>query len=143
MSNNSKQKAWSDDKAERFIYSSISALRPRKLTIATLVQNGVSIPKAEKLYKGCLEALELEDNATLRSSIAFSLSGLLGTLEEAIEAAAARGDFISHTQLLKLKEKTLLDYASQFTDKSGEVSKETTAAEAVLQLSRIFGPKDE
>lgn len=142
MSNNSKQKAWSDDKAERFIYSSISALRPRKLTIATLVQNGVSIPKAEKLYKGCLEALELEDNAILRSSIAFSLSGLLGTLEEAIEAAAARGDFMSHQQLLKLKQKTLHDYATQFTEKSSDVNKDTSTAEAILKLSAIFGPKE-
>jgi hypothetical protein len=142
MSNNSKQKTWPDDKAERFIYSSISALRPRRLILATLVQNGILIQKAEKLYKGCLEALEPEDNTTLRSSIAFSLSGLLGTLEEAIEAAAQREDFMAHQQLLKLKQKTLHDYATQFTSKDSDVDKNTTTAEAVLRLGQIFGSKE-
>lgn len=142
MSNNSKQKAWPDDKAERFIYSSISSLRPRKLILATLVQNGILIQKAERLYKGCLEALEPEDNTTLRSSIAFSLSNLLSTLEEAIEAAVSRGDFIAHTQLLRLKEKTLCSYADRLTEKNSDVEKDTSAAEAVLKLAQIFGNKD-
>ena len=143
MSNNKTKPTWTIDKAERFVYSSLASLRPKRLIIETLVRNGIAAGKAEKIHEDAILSLSPSDNATLRASIAYGVSNLLETVEEAIEAAVARGDFISHTQLLKLKQRTLEGYASQFTDKDGNIDKNTTDQEAILQLNRIFGDKDE
>ena len=143
MSNNKTKPTWTIDKAERFVYSSLVSLRPKRLIIETLVRNGIAAGKAEKIHEDAILSLSPSDNATLRASIAYGVSNLLETVEEAIEAAVARGDFISHTQLLKLKQRTLEGYASQFTDKLGDIDRDTTDQEAVLQLNRIFGSRDE
>ena len=134
---------WIVDKAERFILRSMGNLTPKKIIIKTLIANGIGAKVAEKLYKEAQTDLEPQDNATLRSSIAYSLSGLLAAIDEAIEAAAEREDFMVHQQLLKLKQKTLQDYASQFTDKNMDTNKDTSEAEAVLKLAAIFGSREE
>jgi hypothetical protein len=134
---------WTVDKAERFILRSMGNLTPKKIIIKTLMANGIGAKAAEKLYKEAQTDLEPQDNTTLRSSIAYSLSGLLATIEEAIETAAEREDFISHQQLLRLKQKTLHDYATQFTDKSTDREKDTSTTEAILKLTSIFGSREE
>jgi hypothetical protein len=135
-------KVWTDEQALRFIEKSIGNLRPRKIVIRTLVQNGILIPKAEKLYKDCLEDLNPEDNVTTRNAIRLNLSGLLETIDEALEAAVEREDFIAQQQLLKLKTKTLLDYAAQFTSKEVDVPLEADEQAAVLQLRKLFGSSE-
>ena len=143
MSNNKTKPTWTIDKAERFVYSSLASLRPKRLIIETLVRNGIAAGKAEKIHEDAILSLSPSDNATLRASIAYGVSNLLETVEEAIEAAVARDDWQSHTQLLKLKGKVLADYAGQFTDKDGNVDKNTTDQEAILKLAQIFGSRDE
>jgi hypothetical protein len=135
-------KVWTDEQALRFIEKSIGNLRPRKIVIRTLVQNGILIPKAEKLYKDCLEDLNPEDNVTTRNAIRLNLSGLLETIDEALEAAVGREDFIAQQQLLKLKQKTLVDYATQFTAKEVDVPLEADEQAAVLQLRKLFGSSE-
>lgn len=142
MSSPRNRQGWTTDKAKRFVYRSLASLRPKKLIIETLVRNGITPAKADKLYDDALISLEPNDNGTLRSSIAYGISNLLETIEEALDQAIVRGDWISHTQLLKLKQKTLADYAGQFTAKSGDVDKNTTDQEAVLRLAAIFGERD-
>jgi hypothetical protein len=142
MSTPRNRTAWTHAKASRFIYRSLASLRPKKLIIDTLVREGISPAKAEKLYEEALVSLSPNDNAVLRSSIAYSISNLLETIEDAIEQAIVRGDWISHTQLLKLKQRTLADYAGQFTTKDGDVDKQTTDQEAILRLAAIFGDRD-
>jgi hypothetical protein len=134
---------WTVDKAERFILRSMGNLTPKKIIIKTLMANGMGAKAAEKLYKEAQTDLEPQDNTTLRSSIAYSLSGLLATIEEAIETAAEREDFISHQQLLRLKQKTLHDYATQFTDKNTDTNKEPSETEVILKLTSIFGSREE
>lgn len=136
-------KVWTDEQAIRFIEKSIGNLRPRKIVIRTLVQNGILIPRAEKLYKDCLEDLNPEDNVSTRNAIRLSLSGLLETIDDAIEAAVEREDFIGHQQLLKLRGKTLADYANQFTDKEIDEVKEEDEQAAILKMARLFGNKGE
>ena len=143
MSNNKTKPTWTIDKAERFVYSSLASLRPKRLILETVTRNGIPAAKAEKIYEDAILSLSPSDNATLRASIAYGVSNLLETVEEAIEAAVARDDWQSHTQLLKLKGKVLADYAGQFTDRDGNVDKNTTDQEAILKLAQIFGSRDE
>jgi hypothetical protein len=143
MTNQRNRSAWTIEKAKRFVYSSLVSLRPKRLIIETLVRNGIAAGKAEKIHEEALLNLSPSENTALRSSIAYGVSNLLETVEEAIVAAASRGDWISHTQLLKLKQKALSDYAGQFTDKDGNIDKNTTDQEAILKLVQIFGNKDD
>jgi len=143
MTNQRNRSAWTIEKAKRFVYSSLASLRPKRLIIETLVRNGIAAGKAEKIHEEALLNLSPSENTALRSSIAYGVSNLLETVEEAIVAAASRGDWISHTQLLKLKQKALSDYAGQFTDKDGNIDKNTTDQEAILKLVQIFGNKDD
>ena len=143
MTNQRNRSAWTIEKAKRFVYSSLASLRPKRLIIETLVRNGIAAGKAEKIHEEALLNLSPSENTALRSSIAYGVSNLLETVEEAIVAAASRGDWISHTQLLKLKQKALSDYAGQFTDKDGNIDKNTTDQEAILKLVQIFGSRDE
>jgi hypothetical protein len=143
MTNQRNRAAWTIEKAKRFVYSSLASLRPKRLIIETLIRNGIAAGKAEKIHEEALLNLSPSENTALRASIAYGVSNLLETVEDALAAAASRGDWISHTQLLKLKGKVLADYASQFTDKSGDVNKDTTDQEAILKLVQIFGNKDD
>ena len=143
MTNQRNRSAWTIEKAKRFVYSSLASLRPKRLIIETLVRNGISAGKAEKLHEEALLNLSPSENSTLRASIAYGVSNLLETVEDAIAAAASRGDWMSYTQLLKLKQKALSDYAGQFTDKDGNIDKNTTDQEAILKLAQIFGNKDD
>ena len=135
-------KVWTDEQALRFIEKSIGNLRPRKIVIRTLVQNGILIPRAEKLYKDCLEDLNPEDNVTTRNAIRLNLSGLLETIDEALEAAVEREDFIAQQQLLKLKQKTLVDYTSLFTEKNTDTDKQDSEEQMTLKLLKLFGSSE-
>jgi hypothetical protein len=143
MTNQRNRSAWTIEKAKRFVYSSLASLRPKRLIIETLIRNGIPAGKAEKIHEEALLNLSPSENTALRASIAYGVSNLLETVEDALAAAASRGDWISHTQLLKLKQKALSDYAGQFTDKDGNVDKNTTDQEAILKLVQIFGNKDD